>query len=100
MIFGQLFTKKILPWMHSRGYSCTVGQKLSAAGFFYAFSYILYTIIDLQIHKVWNQKQQKISLWWQVFPLIPQGVAAIVSLCVNLIVFDYWRRTHPLYFCS
>ena len=43
-------------------------------------SFILYTVIDLQIHRVWEERQEQISIWWQVFPLIPVGVAVIQTV--------------------
>ena len=57
--------------------SCT---QLATAGIFYFISFILYTVIDLQIHRVWNERQEKISIWWQIFPLIPVGVAIIQTV--------------------
>ena len=66
--------------MHSKGYKFPVGHKLAVAGFFYALGYILFCIIDLQIHRVWNESKEQISLWWQVFPLLPIGVAVIMTV--------------------
>jgi hypothetical protein len=80
ILYGQVLNRKIVPWMHSKGYMFPVGHKLAIAGIFYCFSYVLYTIIDLQIHRVWNESGQQISIWWQVFPLIPMGVAIIQTV--------------------
>jgi hypothetical protein len=55
-------------------------HKLATAGIFYFISYILYTVIDLQIHRVWEERQEQISIWWQIFPLIPVGVAVIQTV--------------------
>jgi hypothetical protein len=34
----------------------------------------------LQIHRVWNESGEQISIWWQVFPLLPIGVAVIMTV--------------------
>ena len=80
IISGQVLNTKIFPWMHSKGYRFPVGHKLAVAGFFYALGYILFCIIDLQIHRVWNESGEQISIWWQVFPLLPIGVAVIMTV--------------------
>ena len=77
---GQVLNRKIFPWMHSKGYQFPVGHKLAVAGFFYALGYIIFCIIDLQIHRVWNESGEQISIWWQVFPLLPIGVAVIMTV--------------------
>jgi dipeptide/tripeptide permease len=77
---GQVLNRKIFPWMHSKGYEFPVGHKLAVAGFFYALGYLIFCIIDLQIHRVWNESQEQISIWWQVFALLPIGVAVIMTV--------------------
>lgn len=55
-------------------------HKLAVAGIFYFITFILYTVIDLQIHRVWNERQEQISIWWQFIPLIPIGIAVIQTV--------------------
>ena len=65
---------------HSKGYYFPVVHKLAVAGIFYFISFIVWTVIDLQIHRVWNERQEQISIWWQLIPLIPVGIAVIQTV--------------------